>query len=269
MWRLAVISIIGVGLSSCGTLPKGGAGPAVPVARIVEAVRCQLAAAFAPGNPDPAGMIGWKVLTTITINGDSGFEVRPGIAGVSGTSGNASWKAPTGGMSYVGSTKRTLESEYKVRDIRSEIERAPCPNPDGPTAARGLDVTSWLRSTTAGQPAVDSGATPLKATYKNTFTVGASVGGGLTFTFADFSLSFEGNKANVSTTYTIDVRLGPQTGPNTPFMAVFGAEFGLNEFGAVDDFSDLRQDRDKEEEEEKEEDTIIRVPPGQSIVIGP
>jgi len=74
MWRLAVISIIGVGLSSCGTLPKGATGPAVPVARIVEAVRCQLAAAFAPGNPDPAGMIGWKVLTTITINGDSGFE---------------------------------------------------------------------------------------------------------------------------------------------------------------------------------------------------
>lgn len=73
----------------------------------------------------------------------------------------------------------------------------------------------------------------------------------------------------MSTTYTIDVRLGPQTGTNAPFMAVFGAEFGLNEFGAIDDFSDLRQDRDKEEEEEEEEDTVIRVPPGQTITIGP
>lgn len=182
MWRLAVISIVGMSLGSCGTLPKGVTGPAVPVARIVEAVRCQLAAAFAPGNPDPAGMIGWKVLTTISINGDSSFEVRPGIARVAGKSGKASWKAPTGGMSYVGNTKRTLESEYKVRDIRSEIERAPCPDPDGPTAARGLDIAGWLRGTTAGQPATDSGATPLKATYKNTFTVGASAGGGLTFT---------------------------------------------------------------------------------------
>jgi hypothetical protein len=268
MWRLAVISIIGAGLAGCGTLPKGATGPAVPIARIVEAVRCQVAAAFAPGNPDPAGMIGWKMLTTVTINGDSGFEVRPGVTGVAGKAGKASWKAATGGTSFIGTTKRSVETEYKVRDIRTEIERAPCPDPDDPAAARGLDIAGWLRGATAGQPPTESGATPLKATYKNTFAVGASVGGGLTFTFTDFSLSIEGNKANVNTTYTIDVRLGPQTGPNAPFM-MGGENFGLNEFGAFDDFSDLRRDRDEEEEEEKEEETVIRVPPGQTITIGP
>jgi hypothetical protein len=254
-----------VSLSSCGTLPKGAAGPAVPTARIVEAVRCQLAQAFAPGNPDPAGMIGWKVLTTVTINGDSGYEIRPGIAGVSGKAGKASWKAPTGGTSYVGSTRRKIESEYKVRDIRSEIERAPCPDPEAQTAAQGLDIAAWLRGAAAGQPSPESGATPLKASYTNTFTVGASAGGGLTFTFTDFSLSFEGNRASVSTMYTIDVRLGPQTGSNAPFLAIDGQRFGVNEFGAFDDFSDLRADRDADEED----DTVIKVPPGQSIIIGP
>lgn len=262
MWRLAVVSIVGMGLSSCGTLPKGTAGPTVSTARIVEAVRCQLHEAFAPGNPDPAGMIGWKMLATITINGDSGYEMRPGLAGVSGKAGNASWKAPTSGFSVVGSTKRKIDTEYKVPDIRSEIGRLPCPAPGAPAATQGLDIADWLRRASAGQPAPDSGASPQKASYNHTFTIGVSTGGGLTFSFADFSLSFEGNKASASTMHTIDIRLGPQTGPNAPFMGA-GENFGLNEFGEFDEFSDLRRDRDEDEAEE----TVIKVPPGQSIII--
>ena len=77
MWRLAVISLVGVGLSSCGTLPKGGAGPMISQARVLEAVRCQIAEAFAAENPDPAGMIGWKLLATVSIDGASGYETHP------------------------------------------------------------------------------------------------------------------------------------------------------------------------------------------------
>ena len=259
MWRLAVISIIGVSLSSCGTLPKGAAGPAVPTARIVEAVRCQLAEAVAPGNPDPAGMIGWKVLTTVTINGDSGYEIRPGIAGVSGKAGKASWKAPTSGFSAVGSTKRKIENEYGVLDIGGEIARAPCPAPGSPGATQGLDLAHWLYAASAGQPASNANVTPKKVSYNHTYTVGVSAGGGLTFTFVDFSLSFEGNKASASTAYTIDVRLEPQP---LPRLLVAEPDRFLS---GPDPFDSLRADRDADEEDE----TIIKVPPGQSIIIGP
>jgi len=264
VWRLAIISLVGVGLSSCSSLPKGGTGPIIAPARIVEAVRCELARAFAPGNPDPAGIIGWKVLTTITIDDAIGYEVHPGIAGMSGKSGKATWKAPTGGIGYVGSTTRHAETEYKVRDIRSAIERAPCPDPDAPTAARGLPIATWLRNFAGGQPAPETGAAPVKTSLHRVYTASASAGGGLTFAFADFSLSFEGNKASLSNTYTIDVRRGPQTGPSAPFMSAGLAEaFGFNELGELDDFSDLRRDRDKDEEDE----TVIKVAPGQSIII--
>lgn len=259
MWRLAVISIVGVSLSSCGTLPKGGAGPVVSTARIVEAIRCQLHEAFDAGNPDPAGMKTWKMLATITINGDSGYEMRPGLTGVSGKAGKASWKAPTSGMSVVGSTRRKIENEYGVLDIGAEIARAPCPAPGTPGATQGLELAHWLHAASAGQPAGNANVSPKKVTYNHTYTVGVSAGGGLTFTFVDFSLSFEGNKASASTAYTIDVRLEPQP---VPRLLGAGPDRFLSE---PDPFAELRADRDADEEE----DTIIKVPPGQSITIGP
>lgn len=238
----------------------------VAPARIVEAVRCELARAFAPGNPDPAGIIGWKVLTTITIDDTSGHEVHPGIAGISGKSGKATWKAPTGGIGYVDSTTRHDETEYKVRDIRSEIERAPCPDPDAPTAARGLPIAAWLRNFAGGQPAPETGAAPVRTSLHRVYTASASAGGGITFAYADVSVSFEGNKASLSNTYTIDVRLGPQAGAGAPFLpAGLSEAFGFNELGELDDFSDLRRDRDKD----KDDETVIKVPSGQTITIGP
>lgn len=259
MWRLAVISIIGVSLGSCGTLPKGGAGPVVSTARIVEAIRCELGEAFGAGNPDPAGMKTWRMLATITINGDSAYEMRPGLTGVAGKAGKASWKAPTSGFSVVGSTKRKIENEYGVLDIGAEIARAPCPAPESPAATQGLDLGHWLYAASAGQPASNANVTPKKVSYNHAYTVGVSAGGGLTFTFVDFSLSFEGNKASASTAYTIDVRLEPQP---LPRLLVAEPDRFLS---GPDPFDSLRADRDADEEDE----TIIKVPPGQSIIIGP
>lgn len=264
VWKLAVITLVGVGLSSCGTLPKGGAGPAIPMARIMEAVRCQIADAFSAGNPDPAGMIDWKVLATVTIDGDSGYETHPGIARVAGKNGNLSWSAPSAGVTFKDDTTRHTESELKSKDIDGLIRLAPCP---GAGAMQGLGVGEWLRAAKAGQPGPLSGATAGKTNYHKVYTVEATAGGGLKFAVAEYSISFEGNKANASNTYTIDVRFGPQTGEDAPFVGVFASEdLGLNAAGEFDDFSDLRADRD---EKEREEDTIIKVPPGQPIVIGP
>ena len=261
MWKVVFISVLGVGLCSCSSLPKGGAGPMIPSARIIEAVRCQLASAFAPGNPDPAGIINWKMLATVTINADSGYEIRPGIAGLAGKSGKASWVAPGAGVGFTDVTTRKTSTECKVQNIPGAIASGPCPAPDTPDASRGLGVGAWLREATAGQPAPGTGATPGQMTYKKTYTVDAKANGGLTLTFADYSLTFQGNKANLTNTYTVDVRLGPQTGATAPFAV--GVEFGLNTSGQFDDFSDLRAQRDKDEDDE----TIIKVPPGQSIII--
>lgn len=260
MWRLASISILGLCVGSCGTIPAGSVGPAVSAAQIVEAVRCQFASAFS-GTPDPAGMIDWKALATITLNNDTGYEIHPGFAGVAGKAGKATWKAPASGMGFVGTTKRKIETEYRMPVIRAEIDKGPCTH-----WAIGLDIaSSWLRPAVSGAPTIASGAVPKLSSYTNTFTVSASAGGGVTFAFADFSLSLEGNKASASRVYTIDVRVGPQTGSNAPFVSpAFSEELGLNADGDLDDFSDLRRDREKDEEDE----TVIKVPPGVPITIG-
>lgn len=203
----------------------------------------------------------WKVLTVITVNGNTGYGVHPGISGVAGTYGKAKWKAPSSGLDFVDDTRRETKTTYKVRNI-SEAIAAPCPNPEAPDATKGLDIGSWLINLTAGQPTKESGAAPEYASYKKTYTVTASAGGGLTFAFADFSLEFEGNTASASNAYTIDVKLGPQQGDGSPFeMAVEGED--VDEDKATFDFLEqLIKD-------EEEEDTTIKVPPGTPIVIGP
>ncbi len=123
----------------------------------------------------------------------------------------------------------------------------------------------WLRDTKAGQPSLNSGATVGKTTFRRTYKVTASTGGGLKLTFAEYTLSLEGNTASASNTYVIDIRFGPQTGGGAPLMGLGSEVLGLNAAGKFDDFSDLRADRDKEEEDE----TVIKVPPGTPVVIGP
>lgn len=262
MWRLAVISVLGVGLGSCGTLPKGGAGPVVPMSLVVEAVRCQIARAFAPGNPDPGDMLSGKLLATITTDSDSDYQVHPGFGRAAGKKDNLSWTATSAGLSFTGDTKRHNEAEIKTTNIRELIALGPCPNA---VATEGLGVETWLRHTKAGQPGLDSGATVGKTTFRRTYKVLASTGGGLKLTFAEYTVSLEGNTATASNTYVIDIRFGPQTGGAAPLQGLGLGRLGLNAQGALDDFSDLRADRDKEEDDE----TVIKVPSGTPITIGP
>jgi hypothetical protein len=227
---------------------------------VVEAVRCQIARAFAPGNPDPANMINGKLLATITTDSDSDYKVNPGFGRVGGKKDNLSWSATTAALSFTGDTKRHNEAEIKTKDIPDLIAVGPCPG-----ATEGLGVERWLRDTKAGQPSVHSGATVGKTTFRRTYKVTASTGGGFRLTFAEYTLSLDGNTANASNTYVIDIRFGPQTGGAAPFQGLGLEVLGLNAEGRFDDFSDLRADRDKEEEDE----TVIKVPPGTPITIGP
>jgi hypothetical protein len=256
-----VVSILGLCVSGCGTLPAGLPGPAVSTAEIVEAVRCEFIAAF-DGGPDPARIADWQALVTITLNNDSGYETHPGFAGVAGKSGKLTWTAPSSGVGLVGSTTRKIETEYPVPVIGREINKAPCAVPH----ATGLDIaSSWLRPAVAGAPSVASGAITKTGSYTNTFTVSASAGSGMTLKFEDFSLSLEGNKANASRVYKIDVRLSPPSKPTAP-PVTFGLSdnLGLNLNGEYDQFSEMRRERDKDEED----DTVIKVPSGVPIVIG-
>jgi hypothetical protein len=231
-------------------------------ARVLEAVRCQIAEAFAAENPDPAGMIGWKLLATVSIDGASGYETHPGLGRSSGKSGNLSWSATTAGMNVTDDTTVHTGGEIKTNDIPTLIGLAPC----GSDTVIGLPLAERLRAAKAGQPGANSGADPGKVTFRKVYKIEATAGTGFSLTFSEYKASFEGNKADASNTYTIDVRLGPQTGGQAPFMSIVGAEFfGLNAAGQFDDFSDLRADRDKEDEEE---DTVIKVPPGVPITIG-
>lgn len=247
MRKLIFIALAMSTVSACATLPKGAGAPAVPPARIIEAIHCQLAGVFAPGQADPAGLGNWGALATLTTTVGSSAVVQPSLVGIAGTSGIAKWKAPTASTKFDDSVTRKSVVEY----LEPRLDRVAASGTCNGTAD-GLDVGPWLRASVAGMPASGSGAAPTSLSYERTYAVTASAGGGLTFAAADFSLTLEGNSRSHSNTYKVNIQF---TKPQQQTFGLRGAEDELLEA--------LRAQRDEDEDKE----TTITVAPGQTIII--
>ena len=252
--RTVVATSIALLLAGCASLPQSGATVPVPIVRIVEAVRCEVMAAFQAGTPDPASLALWPALLTITTKLDTNATVQPGMNLAAGKSGHFAWKAPTASVKNENGIARESVVEYTIRALDLAGEDMSCSHAGAPAIAQGLDLREWLQQTAAGMPPLSDDLAIKKVAYKKTYKVTANASGGLSFTIDDLTLSLEGNTLGQTNSYEINIQLKePPKAMRADAGAAVPAAF----------IQELRDQRD----EDADKETTITVAPGQSIII--
>ena len=252
--RTMIATSIALLLAGCTSLPQPGYTSVVPTVRIVEAVRCEVMAAFSSGTPDPASLALWPALLTITTKLDSNATIQPGMSLAAGKSAKFAWKAPTASVKNENGIARESVVEYTIRALDQAGEGMACNHPGAPAIAQGLDLREWLQQTAAGMPPLSSDLAIKKVAYKKTYKVTANASGGLSFTIDDLTLSLEGNSLGQTNSYEINVQLKE---PPKAMLADAGAAV------PAAFIQELRDQRD----EDAEKETTITVAPGQTIII--
>jgi hypothetical protein len=252
--RNIVLTSMALLLASCTNLPDAGTTSVVPIVRIVEAVRCEVMAAFSAGTPDPASLALWPALLTITTKIDSNATVQPGVSLAAGKSAKLAWKAPGASVKNENGIARESVIEYTIRALDQAGQGMACEHPGAPAIAQGLDLREWLQQTASGMPPLSSDLAIKKVAYKKTYKVTANASGGLSFTIDDLTLSLEGNSLGQTNSYEINVQLKE---PPKAMLANAGAAV------PAAFIQELRDQRD----EDADKETTITVAPGQSIII--
>jgi hypothetical protein len=233
-------------LAGCTALNHAIIQADVSVVKVLDAIRCELAAAFEGGRPDPLTIANWGAVATLTLQLDDVTGVSPSLADLGGKVGEVEWKISTASTKFDNSINRKIVLEYDIPTV-GEVDATGCHPSDSPLAPKGLDLAAWLMRVNAGMVGVPASVTMKTLSYDITFKVTASAGGSIVFKTPAFTAKLSGDSAS-RTDFSKLAILFKEPRPGQTRAALL---------------DEIREERDAQEEEE----TTITVAPGQTIII--